>query len=113
MGVEDRDWWRDAQKERARKENSFARSSPGISKPSNGLSKGLKWGPFGIVVFWMVVIGLLYGAMNHYLKPKPLIVTASGDLLIPEPGMDIFMLLVLSTASRQISWSIQGHLRSR
>lgn len=83
MGVEDRDWWRDAQKERARKETIFGRSSPGNRKPSNGLSKGLKWGPFGIVVFWMVVMGLLYVAMNHYLKSKPLVVTASGDLIIP------------------------------
>lgn len=83
MGVEDRDWWRDGQKERARKETISGRSSPGNSKPSNGLSKGLKWGPFGIVVFWMVVMGLLYVAMNHYLKPKPLVVTASGDLIIP------------------------------
>jgi len=53
------------------------------SKPSSGLSKGLKWGPFGIVVFWILVMGLLYVAMNHYLKPKPLVVTASGDLVIP------------------------------
>lgn len=28
-------------------------------------------------------MGLLYVAMNHYLKPKPLIVSASGDLVIP------------------------------
>jgi aspartyl protease family protein len=83
MGVEDRDWWREAQKERARKEDRFGGSRPGNRKPSNGFSKGLKWGPFGIVVFWMVVMGLLYVAMNHYLKPKPLVVTASGDLVIP------------------------------
>lgn len=28
------------------------------------LSSGLKWGPLGIVVFWMVVMGGLYGAMT-------------------------------------------------
>ena len=83
MGVEDRDWWREAQKERARKESGIGVSRPGKSKSSSRLSKGLKWGPFGIVVFWMVIMGLLYVAMNHYLKPKPLVVTASGDLVIP------------------------------
>lgn len=83
MGVEDRDWWKEAQKERARKESGIGISRPGNSKSSSGLSKGLKWGPFGIVVFWIVIMGLLYVAMNHYLKPKPLIVTASGDLVIP------------------------------
>ena len=82
MGLEDRDWWREAQKERAEKENSFGGPRPVKRLPSNGLSKGLKWGPFGIVVFWMVVMGLLYVTMNHYLKPKPLVVSASGDLVI-------------------------------
>jgi aspartyl protease family protein len=47
------------------------------------ISRGLKWGPFWIVVFWTVVMGVLYFAMNHYLKPKKQIVTASGDLIIP------------------------------
>src|SRR5665811_2620529 len=83
MSVEDRDWWKEAQKERARRESSIGVSGSGSSKSSSGLSKGLKWGPFGIVVFWMVVMGLLYVAMDHYLKPKPLVVTASGDLIIP------------------------------
>src|SRR5665647_197602 len=83
MGVEDRDWWREAQKERARKENGIGVSRPGKSKSSSGLSKGLRWGPLGIVMFWIVIMGLLYVAMNHYLKPRPLVVSASGDLVIP------------------------------
>jgi aspartyl protease family protein len=48
-----------------------------------GISKGLKWGPFWIVVFWTLVMCSLYFAMSHYLKPKPQIVTATGDLIIP------------------------------
>ena len=52
-------------------------------EPSNGLSKGLKWAPLGIVMFWIVVMGLLYVAMTHYLKPKPVTVSASGELVIP------------------------------
>lgn len=49
-----------------------------------GLSTGLKWGPAGIVLFWLVVMGLLYLAMDHTLKPAPVVVTASGDLVIPK-----------------------------
>ena len=52
--------------------------------PGNGISAGLKWGPLGIVAFWLAVMGLLYLAMDHYLKPAPLVVTASGDLVIPK-----------------------------
>lgn len=73
MGLEDR----------VRKESNVSGSRAVNRKPSNGLSTGLKWGPFGIVVFWMLIMGLMYAAMNHYLKPKPVIVSASGDLLIP------------------------------
>ena len=46
------------------------------------LPRSLKWGPLGIVVFWAVVMGLLYLLMTHYLKPKPVTITASGDLVI-------------------------------
>ena len=49
-----------------------------------GLTRGLKWGPFGIAVFWLACMGLLYLAMNHYLQPKPVVVTAAGDLVIPK-----------------------------
>ena len=83
MGLEYRDWWREAQKERDRIENSTGRPSRAASRPSNGLSTGLKWGPFGILVFWLLIMGLLYVAMNHYLKPKAVTVSVSGDLVIP------------------------------
>lgn len=49
----------------------------------SSLSGGLKWGPLGIVVFWMLVMGGLYLAMTHYLKPKAVTVSATGDLIIP------------------------------
>lgn len=51
---------------------------------AGGLSTGLKWGPAGIVLFWLVVMGLLYLAMDRALKPAPVVVTASGDLVIPK-----------------------------
>ena len=53
----------------------------GLSQSS--LSSGLQWGPLGIVVFWLIVMGGLYLAMTHYLKPKPVTVSATGDLTIP------------------------------
>jgi aspartyl protease family protein len=83
MGLEDRDWWKEVLKDRASKEGGIATSRPVSPSPSSGLSIGLKWGPAGIVAFWLTVMGLLYLAMNHYLKPKPVIVSASGDLVIP------------------------------
>ncbi len=45
---------------------------------------GLKWGPLAIVAFWMVVMGVLYALMTQYLKPKPVTITATGDLVIPK-----------------------------
>ena len=83
MGLEDRDWWRDIQKERAKKENQSTRPTPTNSRVVIALPTSLKWGPFAIVVFWVVVMGLLYVLMTHYLKPKPITITASGDLVIP------------------------------
>ncbi|HYW58284.1 MAG TPA: TIGR02281 family clan AA aspartic protease [Polaromonas sp.] len=44
---------------------------------------GLRWGPFGILLFWLVVMGLLYAAMRHTLKPPSQVVSVSGDLVIP------------------------------
>lgn len=34
MGLEDRDWWREAQKERARKENNLSRPRQATREPS-------------------------------------------------------------------------------
>lgn len=78
MAMQDRDGWPDAPKALAGKERSVDSGAP-----NHGLSRGLKWGPFWIVIFWALVMGLLYVAMDHYLKPKPLRVSAAGELIIP------------------------------
>lgn len=65
------------QEQNGRPDNGAARS-PGA------LPTGLKWGPLGIVLFWLVLMGLLYALMTHYLKPPPVRITASGDLIIPK-----------------------------
>ena len=67
MGLEDRDWYRNRHK------------APG--KPS-GLTRGLKLAPLGIVLFWSVLIGVFYLAFEQYLKPKPAVVSATGELVI-------------------------------
>lgn len=43
----------------------------------------LRWGPLAILVFWLLVMGLLYAAMSHMLKPPALQVSATGELQIP------------------------------
>lgn len=70
MGVEDRDWWRDAQRQ---KQRSAAATMP----------LALRWGHVGLLAFWFAVMGVVYLGMNHYLKPKPVVITAQGELKIP------------------------------
>lgn len=83
MSVQDQDGWKDAQQEPAHSAGAPAPSQP-VSETSAGrLSSGLKWGPLGILVFWLLIMGALYAVMSHYLKPKPFTVSASGDLVIP------------------------------
>lgn len=74
MGMQDRDWWKEAQKERTRKK---------IHSNNTALPGSLKWGPTAIVIFWLAVMGLLYAGMTHYLQPKPVSISATGDLVIP------------------------------
>ena len=83
MGLEDRDWWREAQKERARKESKSTDWMPARNGKTAALPTSLKWGPAAIVIFWIAVMGLLYAVMNRYLKPTPISVSATGDLVIP------------------------------
>jgi len=47
------------------------------------MSRALRWGPVGILAFWFAVMGVVYLAMDHYLKPKPVVITAEGDLKVP------------------------------
>ena len=69
MGMQDRDWYKDPQKERARGAVTLSRR-----KKSQSVL---------IFVFWLGVIGLLYTGMTHYLKPKSVLISANGDLVIP------------------------------
>jgi len=93
MGVEDRDWYRDAQRERDKQRQlnetrdkfaSFTNRHLG-GKPApaaSGLRSPRQTGLIPMMVFWFAVMGLLYALMTHYLKPKAAQVTATGDLVI-------------------------------
>lgn len=86
MGIEDRDWYRDAQREREKQAQidetrarfaDFSRRQLGakvVSPTQTGL--------LPMMVFWCLVMGLLYVAMTHYLKPRQVEVLANGDLVI-------------------------------
>jgi aspartyl protease family protein len=46
--------------------------------------KAMTWGPLAVVAFWLVVMGVLYALTAQYLKPKPVTITAQGELVIPK-----------------------------
>ena len=87
MGLHDRDWYQKALTEQQKqrqidqtraKFTAFSRQHLGSTTVSPR-----KTGLIPMMIFWCAVMGLLYMLMTHYLKPKPLVVSASGDLIIP------------------------------
>lgn len=86
MGIQDREWYRDAQREKEKQRQmaetrgkfaSFSRKHLGI-KTGSPRQLGL----IPMLIFWCAVMGLLYMLMTHYLKPKQAKVMANGDLVI-------------------------------
>ncbi len=86
MGVEDRDWWKDAQRQREAKGGQRFSRALGQHAPASGaqgLTRGLRWGPLGIVLFWLVIMGAVYAGMQHVMKPRQVTISISGDITIP------------------------------
>lgn len=86
MGVEDRDWYRDAQRERE-KTRQIEETRHRFSSFSNkhlgaGAISPTRTGLIPMMVFWCLVMAVLYFAMSYYLKPKGPEVVANGDLVI-------------------------------
>lgn len=86
MGIDDRDWYREAQREREKQhqmDKTRARFSD-FSHQHLGAKavSPTKSGLLPMLVFWCVVMGLLYMAMTHYLRPRQVEVLANGDLVI-------------------------------
>ncbi len=87
MGLHDRDWYQKALsgREKQRKIDD-TRSKFSVFSRKHLAAKTAsptKTGFIPMMIFWCAVMGLLYMLMTHYLKPKPLVVSASGDLIIP------------------------------
>lgn len=86
MGIQDRDWYRKAQREREKQrqmDETRARFSV-FSRKHLGAKvvSPTKSGLIPMLIFWCAVMGLLYMLMTHYLKPKQAQVLANGDLVI-------------------------------
>lgn len=48
-----------------------------------GLPRGLRWGPLAIVVFWLVVMGVVYGVIKMVTQPRAITVSMNGEMTIP------------------------------
>lgn len=81
MGIQDRDWYREAQKERDSKTVRFGKSKVVYEKQHSAVSRGNRWAPLGIVVFWLAIMGALYLGFKQYEQPKT-VISANGDVVI-------------------------------
>lgn len=50
---------------------------------TTGLSGAARWGYLGVLAFWLLVMGVVWLAVEHYMQPKAMVVTATGDVRIP------------------------------
>ena len=86
MGMQDRDWYNDQQREREKQRQLDATRAKSAGFSAQHLNakatSPLKSGFVPMLVFWCVVMGLLYLLMTHYLKPTQTQVLANGDLVI-------------------------------
>ena len=92
MGVQDRDWYRDAKREQEKqhqldqtrsKFSVFSRKHLGAKNgPPRKAVSATTSGLIPMMIFWFAVMGLLYALMTHYLKPKQAQVLSNGDLII-------------------------------
>lgn len=86
MSLDDRDWYREAQREREmqRKIDETRATFSVFSRKHIGAKvvSPIKTGLIPMMIFWCAVMGLLYMLMTHYLKPKQAQVLANGDLVI-------------------------------
>jgi aspartyl protease family protein len=93
MGMEDRDGWKDdVQRQREAgdappRASRFGRAIGRTDGPDpvahQALTPGLKWGPLAIVVFWLVIMGVVYGGIKMVMKPREITVSMAGEMTIP------------------------------
>lgn len=87
MGIEDRDWYRDALREKAKREQlestkqKFERYSAkhfGAGHKSEPRQTGL----VPMVLFWLLVMGIVYALMHYVLAPKHPKANGLGEVVI-------------------------------
>jgi aspartyl protease family protein len=109
MGLEDRDWYREVQRERKNQrqldatKNRFANYSKHhleVQRPS-----ALKNGFWGMLVFWFAVMGVLYVGMTYYTRIKPIKVITNGEWVIPR-AMDGHFYVAGSVNGMQVNFLI-------
>lgn len=57
--------------------------SPPVDSDQQPARRTARVGALGILAFWLVVMGALYFAMQHFLQPQRTTVTAEGHVEIP------------------------------
>ena len=86
MGLDDRDWYREALREREKqrridetrsKFSAFTHKHLSAKTASPAIT-----GLIPMLVIWCAVMGVLYVLMTHYLKPKQAQVVSNGNLII-------------------------------
>ena len=79
MEMPDQDGRKDVLKEQAQTEKTVRPLRPNASASSS--KKQLN--PFWMLMFWLAVLYGLYSIAHLYLKPKPIRVSATGEVVIP------------------------------
>lgn len=87
MGIEDRDWYRDAQREKAKREQldatkrKFERyTAKHLRNSGNGETPQV--GLIPMMLFWLLVMGIVYALMQYALAPKRPKANGNGDVVI-------------------------------
>ena len=78
MGIQDRDWYRDVLNERDKKEQ---RIFPFTKNRGRSRAKG-QLSLFWMMFIWLIILVSLYLVARHYLKPKPVLISANGEMVI-------------------------------
>lgn len=88
MGMDERDWYRDAQRETAKREQLNATKSKferytAKHLYNSGHGGAPQTGLIPMLLFWCAVMALVYAAMTYALQPKQARVEANGTLVLP------------------------------
>ncbi len=54
-----------------------------LNDDPNAIPRGLRWGPLVMVMFWLVVMGVVYGAIKMVMQPREITVAMNGEMTIP------------------------------